>query len=242
MRTRRIIVTGCAAPYVKPLEPDEEIWTVAFGYQVQKEPPPSRVYFMDPLDSLVDRHGDLRAYDGKNGPKEAAEQLSELPCPVYMPYKDARVHNALEYPINDVMKAFNALYFTSSMAYVMAHAIIEQVSSIKLWGLFSSTMSREYYHQKDCMEFWIGVALGQGISVVKSGESFLMRSSPWVSPMYGYLRYQNEFKANTIVREAIREAIAVDTNPKWFAKPPKFWEDYRTMIKAMVASGAHDPQ
>ncbi len=73
------------------------------------------------------------------------------------------------YPL-DVMLARYGRYFTSSIAYMLALAIESGATEIGLYGVNMETDdasgNSEYGHQRACVEFLLGVAMGRGIRCV----------------------------------------------------------------------------
>lgn len=95
------------------------------------------------------------------------EALSDVPCSV-------------EFPMEAVLRRpqggqYQRL-FTSTIAYMMALAIAEGVSEIRLLGVDMATNS-EYAYQRDACLYWKGVAEGRGIEVYLPDVSPLAATS-----------------------------------------------------------------
>lgn len=69
------------------------------------------------------------------------------------------------------------LYLTSSIAYMMALAIIRGASEIALYGCDMAVDDDEYFRQRPCLEQWIGYAKGKGIKVTIPAQSPIGKSS-----------------------------------------------------------------
>ncbi len=83
--------------------------------------------------------------------------------------------NATAYPLEAVLTAFPRGYFTSSIVYMLAMAIMENPGEIGLWGI-DMMGEDEYAYQKSCCEYFIGIAEGKGIKVTIAKDSPLCRS------------------------------------------------------------------
>lgn len=103
---------------------------------------------------------------------------------IVMQEKYEQVPNAVKYPFDEIVAKFGgeAMYFTSSMPYLVAHALYENYTRIELYG-FEMAANEEYANQKPCAEFWLGVAIGRGCEVyVPPGNPLLGKTMQ----LYGY--------------------------------------------------------
>lgn len=106
--------------------------------------------------------------------------LQESPIPIYMTERVPSIPNSVRYPIERVMKG-HLDYFTSTVAFAIALAIEEGFKEIGLWGI-DLIVGDEYFYQKPCAEFWLGVAHGKGITVTLPHTTALCKQSH----RYGY--------------------------------------------------------
>lgn len=106
--------------------------------------------------------------------------LSEAPIPIYMVDRVPTIPNSVRFPIERVMQG-HPDYFTSTVAFGIALAIHEGFKEIGLWGI-DLIVGDEYFYQKPCAEFWIGVAHGKGITVTLPHTTALCKQSH----RYGY--------------------------------------------------------
>ena len=96
----------------------------------------------------------------------------------------SKVPKSVKYPIEEIVKKFGneALYFTSSAPYLIAHALYEGYTRIEMYG-FEMAADEEYSNQKPCAEFWLGVAIGQGCDIyLPPGNPLLGKEMA----LYGY--------------------------------------------------------
>ena len=67
-------------------------------------------------------------------------------------------------------------YFTSTIAWQVAWAIMLGAEEIGLWGV-DLVQDEEYAYQRNCVEMFFGFALGRGIKITLPTETPLMRCS-----------------------------------------------------------------
>ncbi|MFC2076630.1 hypothetical protein ACFLT7_06060 [candidate division KSB1 bacterium] len=101
---------------------------------------------------------------------ENFKHLSRLPCPVFMADRMPQVPNSVRYPIEAVQDAFPDMpnkanrYFTNTISYEIALAIMEGYSEIRVYGVDMAQAS-EYGVERPSCEWWMGVAYGRGIKL-----------------------------------------------------------------------------
>ena len=93
---------------------------------------------------------------------------------------DERVPTSIKYPIQEVCESVGTAYFTSSPAYAIGLAIHEKVDEIKLFGINNSS-SIEYFKQKACIEYLLGLARGRGIQVTLTADCPLLKAPLYAS-------------------------------------------------------------
>lgn len=94
---------------------------------------------------------------------------------------DPRLTNSEAFPRQTAISRFGGEYFTSSVAYMMALAIMNEPKSIGIYGI-DMAEGTEYQHQRPCVEYFIGIARGMGIPVKIPKNSALLKAN-WP---YGY--------------------------------------------------------
>ena len=190
----RAIIVCCIGPYTEPKKPGDEIWacTTAFRKPTYQKGI-DRLYFMDPLREFVEKYPGF------------VDEVNALACEVLCLEHYPEIPGSRPYPVKDVLESLGG-YFTSSIAYMIAHAVFEE-KDILLHRVNSFHGSAEYLHQKDCHDFWCGYAKGRGLSVETSPDSFLMKPHPWCAPIYGYTRRSGEDEANRRIRGQLQELL-----------------------------------
>ena len=178
---KRVIIVGMYKPCLGPFDDGLEVW--GCNYCLSQQPNMTRLYFLDPLSIFESSY---------------ADEVSAAGIPVYSQKAYPEIPNSLEYPIADVMRHFygdldddalaDQAYFTSTISYMVAHAIYEGFDDITLHRILALPPSIEYAQQKPCLDYWIGRAAGAGIRVRISADSNIARPMPWESGLYGYMR------------------------------------------------------
>ena len=131
------------------------------------------------------RRGKPQQYvDGKRKPViYYLLKLHELNVPVYMHEKNPLIKQSTEFPFLECLNSFPYQYFTCTMAWQMALAILMGFKRIELHGMEVGDYWERRY-QKPCLTFWMGLAIGKGIDVRTSLDSQLLRG-PF---LYGFER------------------------------------------------------
>lgn len=147
-----------AAPYG---DPSWEIWTLNDTNHQQQVPRWDRHFEIHPIE--LTKAPEYRGY--------FADWLSQPhgDRPIYMQEKFAEVPNSVRLPIGEITQRFSRAYFTNSVSWMMAWAIMEGASEIGLWGVnmaqFGVGGRSEYAHQRPSCEYFLGLAEGLGIKV-----------------------------------------------------------------------------
>jgi len=108
--------------------------------------------------------------------------------PVYMLDPQPDIPMCVRYPIEQITKLVGKTnkghpYLESSIAYMVALAILEKVDRVGIWGVDLHCDS-EYAFQRPNMEYLIGLARGAGVKVFIPPQSALLTSQMGVP--YGF--------------------------------------------------------
>jgi len=88
------------------------------------------------------------------------------------------------YPIDDIIKQFNTVYFSNSISYMIAYAIHRgDINKISMYGVDHMTWS-SYVMERCGVEYWVGRAEGAGIEVEIAKGSALCKTLN--DKLYGY--------------------------------------------------------
>lgn len=120
------------------------------------------------------------------GPDEArdAEKAKERALEDGVPYIDLET-----YPIEAVIDRFGTDYFSNSVDYAIALALLEGFTEIDLYGVNLMHLT-EYIYLKAGVEYWIGRAHGMGVTVRAFGNSSVLKTKD--GKLYGYGTMQRE--------------------------------------------------
>lgn len=162
-------------------DPDCEIWGVNQVYR-----------FIPRMDRNFQIHLDWHNEKKWAPGTDQTKWITDAPIPTYMIAHDPTMPNSVTYPLDWVrgMLGLEAPpedpgagldYFTSSIAFMMALAIAEGFEEIGIYGI-DLIIGREYFFEKSCVEFYMGIAHGRGIAVHRPENSALL----WQSHRYGY--------------------------------------------------------
>lgn len=167
------------------------------------------------VDRIFEIHDDL-----SNQKPGYAEWLANLGIPLVVGEK---------FPVQaEHIKPFDfnietlGMYLTSSAAYMIALALHEGVTNLAVYGFDMAVDDAEYFHQRPCMEAWLGYARGRGVNVtipdacpvLKSpyveGRTDRARLGPFSEPdMLGAAsEHQNRIDALEEQQRAIERQIA----------------------------------
>ncbi len=113
------------------------------------------------------------------------------PCYVLDPseWAEGEIPDPRRFDLEGILKATGGRrYFTNSFAMMIAWALTEGASTIGCWGIdLDLGTQRERLVEKPCVEYWLGLAEGQGVEVV------LPPNSTMLTQRYVYgLEYEQE--------------------------------------------------
>jgi hypothetical protein len=142
--------------------------------------------------------------------KEYMLALAHLNCPVYMQQHWDIIPKSLPYPIDDITHRFGR-YFTNSVSYIIAMAIISGATEIGCFGIDMAAGS-EYGPQRPSCEWMLGIAAGLGIRLNIPPQADLLKTSF----LYGFEEREQtlwesklmQMKNSMMARRQKQEAIA----------------------------------
>lgn len=106
---------------------------------------------------------------------EHLKQLAKLEIPVYMHRHWDDIPPSLPFPREILQEQLGSTYFTSSIAWEIALAILMGAEEIHVYGV-DMAQDTEYAEQRNCCEYWLGVARGMGIGVCVPPTSDLLKA------------------------------------------------------------------
>ena len=179
VRTRKIAILGFGRT-VKDCpwqDPSWELWGMN-GFWRAAEPDYGVKAAEDRYTLWFDTHSIeyTRLYGKVAGFGDKQERWLEQPhpFPILMLGEDPAFPSVVPYPIETVVALTGRDYFTSTVAYALALALISgDVAEVGLWGI-DLTHGTEYADQRPCAEYWIGRLEGAGIKVTRPEKSALL--------------------------------------------------------------------
>ncbi len=97
------------------------------------------------------------------------KRINDMAIPLVAPYKYAEIPLSEAFPIKQAVKEFGIPYFTNTIAYMIAYAMLKGAKEIDIYGV-NQASSSEYFYEKSGVEYMIGVANGRGIKITIHGE------------------------------------------------------------------------
>ena len=121
---------------------------------------------------------------------DTISRINKIGVPFIAPYKYEEIPLSEAFPLKECVKEFGLPYFTNTICYMIAYALIKGAKEIELFGV-NQAGSHEYMEEKGGVEYWIGIAVGRGVKVTINGkDSQLLRHKGRYDRgglMYGYL-------------------------------------------------------
>ncbi len=106
--------------------------------------------------------------------QEYMESLARLDCTVYMQQHWDIVPKSVPYPLQEIVGKFGR-YFTNSVSYMIALAILYDYTEIGCYGVDMATSS-EYGPQRPSCEFFLGIAAGLGRKITIPDQADLLKT------------------------------------------------------------------
>lgn len=94
---------------------------------------------------------------------------------VVLKERDPAIPQSRAYPFDAACEWAHGRYFASTVSYMLAMAVMEGVTEIGIWGVDMALQSEQYSGQRGSLEYMIGLARGQGVSVTVPSESDLLK-------------------------------------------------------------------
>jgi len=108
---------------------------------------------------------------------------------IFFQEKDEKFPNSMRYPVEDMLRKYvvnegfpgQAPYCSSSLPFMVFAALEMGYEEIHFYGIHLA-MTEEYFYQRPCLEYWIGVAKGMGKKVFMAQGADLLK----FAYIYGY--------------------------------------------------------
>lgn len=117
------------------------------------------------------------------------EKVNGYGCPVYVIEPVKEFANCVVYPKDDMLKEFGPWFFTSSLSWMFALAIMQNPEEIALFGVDMSHQSEWEFQRSGC-HYFIETARKRGIKVTLPLESDLQRPPA----LYGFQEHDHFYR------------------------------------------------
>ena len=145
---------------------------------------PDILFILDILDEKP------QVVSGQDNLGEIVSRINAMRVPLVAPYKYAEIPLSEAFPIEECVKKLGAPFFSNTICYMIAYALMKGAKEIELYGV-NQAGSHEYAEEKGGVEYWIGIAVGRGVKVTINGkDSQLLRYKGRYGNniLYGYLQ------------------------------------------------------
>lgn len=149
---------------------------------------PDVLFMMDILDEKP------QVISGVRNLGDVIQRINLMKIPFVGPYKYEEIPLSEAFPLEECVKRFGTPYFTNTIGYMIAYALLRGVKEIELYGV-NQAGSHEYAEEKGGVEYWLGVANGLGVNVTINGkDSQLLKYKGRYGQniLYGYLMSYDE--------------------------------------------------
>ena len=106
---------------------------------------------------------------GADGVNELSEAKHKFGCEIVAASKHDGLNVTL-YPIEEIIKHFRTQFFSNTVCYMIAYALLLGYKKLRFYGIDMLTHT-SYIAEKGAVEFWMGVAKGMGVEVINTKTS-----------------------------------------------------------------------
>jgi len=100
---------------------------------------------------------------------EVISRINAMKIPLICPFRYEEIPLSEPFPIEECAKEFGAPYFSNTIGYMIAFAMLKGAKEIELFGV-NQASSSEYFYEKAGVEYWLGMAVGRGLKVTINGD------------------------------------------------------------------------
>ncbi len=100
---------------------------------------------------------------------DVISRINALKVPLIAPFRYEEIPLSTPFPIKACVKEFGMPYFSNTIGFMMAYALLQGAKEIDLFGI-NQASSSEYFYEKSSVEYWLGIAVGRGVRVTINGE------------------------------------------------------------------------
>jgi hypothetical protein len=167
-KTVAVCGTAESLAYAPFKDKNIDIWGVATMVGHKPVTRADRLFEMHTPDRWMNRKDAINEFVDKTG------------CDVYMHDVTPEIKNSKKFPLEWLDKHFRR-YYTNSLSYQIALAILEGYGNMQLYGVHFATNS-EYEYERPSLEYYLGIAEAKGINVYVPSGCELLKAKR----LYGY--------------------------------------------------------
>jgi len=132
---------------------------------------------------------------GINDLGDVVARINKMRISLISPFKYEEIPLSVAFPLEKAAQVFGIPYFTNTICYMIAYAIMNGARDIQLYGV-NQASSSEYFYEKAGVEYWLGIANGMGIKITINGdksEVLANKARFGGNLLYGYNQTYDEF-------------------------------------------------
>lgn len=150
-----------------------------------------RVFILDVIDEMPS------VVSGLWELQPTIDRINEMNIPLVAPYKYDEIPLSEAFPIDEAIREFGQPYFNNTIAFMICYALLKGVDELEIYGI-NQASGTEYFYEKGCVEYWLGIATGMGVKVSVHGQHCELLSNKQRyggNRLYGYnMSYEDFFK------------------------------------------------
>lgn len=155
---RKIQIMGTGSGWeLAPVETDYLIYALNDFIKVERYGIKPDVLFM--MDILEEKPQILEGFDKM---ETVVKRVNDMKIPFIAPYKYQDIPLSEPFPIHECVKRFGYPYFTNTICYMIAYALMVGAKEISLYGI-NQAGSHEYHEERGGVEHWLGIAKGMNV-------------------------------------------------------------------------------
>jgi len=193
--TKIIICATGSGWELAPVESQKTIYALNDYVNIEKYGlRPDILFIMDILDEKP------QIVSGETNLGEIINRINKMRVPLIAPFKYEEIPLSQAFPLEECVKRFGTPYFTNTIAYMIAFALLKGAKEIELYGV-NQAGSHEYTEERGGVEYWLGIANGMGVKITINGKNSQLlkyKGRYGNGILYGYLQgYEDIICAKT---------------------------------------------
>lgn len=165
LKRKKVAIVGFTDHRVQAFKLDRNEWEIWGLNELHKQHDPA----------LFDRWFEVHNRADLDADTDHIAAMGKMDIPVYMQGHYPDIAASVPFPREAVIAHFERNYFTSSIAWETAFAIMLGAEEIHIYGVDMAT-DTEYAAQRNCCEYWLGIAQGRGIKTYVPQTSDLLKT------------------------------------------------------------------